>query len=87
MNGTTKDTALRERLEAGAPELGVPLEPAAADALLELLGLLERWNRAYNPAPVPTSSTRVPCTPRSAARLSSTCFVSASAGASTAVRL
>ena len=48
MKGTTKDTALRERLEAGAPELGVPLEPAAADALLELLGLLERWNRAYN---------------------------------------
>ena len=48
MNGTIDDKALRERLEAGARELGVPLTTDAADDLLTLLGLLERWNRAYN---------------------------------------
>lgn len=39
---------LRAPLEAGAPSLGVELDQAAAGALLELLSLLEKWNRVYN---------------------------------------
>ncbi len=39
---------LRERLVAGAAELGVPLEEGQVDALLAYLRLLGRWSRAYN---------------------------------------
>lgn len=38
----------RSRLIAGARELGVTLDEAAAAALLRLLDELTRWNRAYN---------------------------------------
>ncbi len=38
--------ALRARLEPGLSALGV--DPAHATALLEYLGLLDRWNRTYN---------------------------------------
>jgi 16S rRNA (guanine527-N7)-methyltransferase len=39
---------LRAPLEQGASSLGVELDPAAAAALLELLSLLQKWNRVYN---------------------------------------
>lgn len=54
MNDAKARTELRERLEAGARELGVSLAPGAADALLALLDLLARWNRAYNLTAVDT---------------------------------
>lgn len=39
---------LRERLEKGLVELGFTAQPKVRDALLTLLALLHKWNRAYN---------------------------------------
>ncbi|HYE71494.1 MAG TPA: 16S rRNA (guanine(527)-N(7))-methyltransferase RsmG [Aquabacterium sp.] len=40
--------ALRDELNAGAVQLGLPLEQAVADRLLAYLALLQRWNKVYN---------------------------------------
>jgi 16S rRNA (guanine527-N7)-methyltransferase len=40
--------ALRARLDAGLADLGLSLDPARRDRLLDYLALLSRWNRAYN---------------------------------------
>lgn len=37
-----------ERLQAGARELGVPLQPAQTQRLLAFIALLARWNRSFN---------------------------------------
>lgn len=39
---------LERRLFDGAARLGIALDAATADRLLDYLGLLVRWNRAYN---------------------------------------
>lgn len=43
-----RDPAAMRALLDGAAKLGVPLDAAAARALLKLLDELERWNAAYN---------------------------------------
>jgi len=40
--------ALSARLDAGLKGLGLMLEDSRKDRLLDYLGLLSRWNRAYN---------------------------------------
>jgi 16S rRNA (guanine527-N7)-methyltransferase len=39
---------LRQRLRAGVSELGLALDDAAIERLLDYVDLLERWNAAYN---------------------------------------
>ncbi|WP_141319645.1 16S rRNA (guanine(527)-N(7))-methyltransferase RsmG [Halomonas halmophila] len=45
---TQDDQRLRERLEQGLDELGLETRPGTGDALMSLLALLHKWNRAYN---------------------------------------
>jgi len=45
---TTPDPVALRTLNEGAARLGVPLDEAAARALLRLLDELERWNATYN---------------------------------------
>ncbi len=40
--------ALRARLDAGLAALGLTLDEAQKDCLIDYLALLSRWNRAYN---------------------------------------
>jgi 16S rRNA (guanine527-N7)-methyltransferase len=47
-------------LQAGADELGVKLVAAQFTTLLELVALLERWNRAYNLTAVRDPAQMVP---------------------------
>jgi 16S rRNA (guanine527-N7)-methyltransferase len=48
VNAAAARAAELAQLRAGAAALGVPLEPAQAEALLRLLDELGQWNRAYN---------------------------------------
>jgi 16S rRNA (guanine527-N7)-methyltransferase len=43
-----QSAALRIKLVEGCNELGLSLETSAIDKLIEYVGLLHRWNRAYN---------------------------------------
>lgn len=40
--------ALRRALDRGLDDLGLPLDDAARDRLLDYLGLLSKWNAVYN---------------------------------------
>lgn len=42
------DYSIRSRLELGARSLGTPLSSEQADSLCIYLGLLQKWNKAYN---------------------------------------
>ncbi|MBB3141737.1 16S rRNA (guanine(527)-N(7))-methyltransferase RsmG [Halomonas organivorans] len=42
------ETTLRDRLERGLAELGLDVTPERRERLLALVGLLHKWNRAYN---------------------------------------
>lgn len=46
MNPT--EDALRQQLNQGAAELQITLSAEQLDALMQYLGLLQKWNRAYN---------------------------------------
>lgn len=48
MNKAIDPTALRPRLQQGIEQLGLNLPEAAVDSLLHYLGLLVKWNQAYN---------------------------------------
>jgi len=45
---TPTDDALRQQLTRGAARLQIPLTEAQLDALMNYLGLLQKWNKAYN---------------------------------------
>ncbi|ATJ84766.1 16S rRNA (guanine(527)-N(7))-methyltransferase RsmG [Halomonas beimenensis] len=45
---TANDTTLGARLDRGLDELGLEVAPSRRDRLLALVGLLHKWNRAYN---------------------------------------
>lgn len=45
---TPTDDALRQQLTRGATRLQIPLTEAQLDALMNYLGLLQKWNKAYN---------------------------------------
>ena len=48
MNAAPKPLELEAALRAGAAELGLALQPAQVQQLLDFLALLHKWNRVYN---------------------------------------
>lgn len=45
---TPNDTILNDRLERGLAELGLDVAADRRERLVALVGLLHKWNRAYN---------------------------------------
>ncbi len=45
---TSDDKRLKNRLEGGLDELGLSVDESRRERLLALVGLLHKWNRAYN---------------------------------------
>lgn len=48
MISSQSDSSLRDRLTAGATTLGVALDDATVDQLMQYLEILGRWNRKFN---------------------------------------
>lgn len=55
----TVEVGIRQELESGLDALGIDLDRESQDRLLAFLGLLARWNRAYNLTAVTDSKSMV----------------------------